>query len=286
MNLQGRDLRYGLQGDDVQLLQSELRLLGFEIAEREQLRAYFGEETLALVRQLQGEHRLDSTGVVDESTANLINERVARQPRRLTQGVVRHQDGSPVSSLSVQAFDLALRQDDLHLGDATTDEQGRYEIGYTSEQISPRGKSQADLVVRLLGEDGSLLQESPVVFGAQPVETVDFTLADGVLPRPSDLERLTARLEPHLGSIPVGDLRPRDIAYLSGRSGVDQQQLNLLVESVRLAQETGLPHAALYIWLDGQPAANSEILWSRPTDELVAALERAVDRNQAPASLR
>ena len=73
MQLQGRILSIRMRGDDVVLLQQELRQLGLTIEDRE---GYFGKSTHLAVLKVQRAHDLEPIGDVDECTAALISLRV------------------------------------------------------------------------------------------------------------------------------------------------------------------------------------------------------------------
>jgi pSer/pThr/pTyr-binding forkhead associated (FHA) protein len=73
MDLQGRDLRHGLTGDDVYVLQVELAVLGYAIPADEQASSLFGEVTFEAVRQFQAARGLPSTGIVDIATAAALS---------------------------------------------------------------------------------------------------------------------------------------------------------------------------------------------------------------------
>jgi peptidoglycan hydrolase-like protein with peptidoglycan-binding domain len=148
MNLQGRDLSIEMQGEDVRLLQSELRQLSFDIPDEEAQEAFFGPGTRAAVVGFQEANRLEPTGVVDAGTAALINAQVEARRPMVVRGQVRQPDGSPFASALVRAFDMDLRSEEL-LGEVTTDEAGRYEITYTAEQFRRAEKDSADLYVRV-----------------------------------------------------------------------------------------------------------------------------------------
>ncbi len=123
MNLQGRNLSIAMQGEDVQLLQQELRQLGFPIEDEE---AVFGESTRQVVLRFQKQNRLEPTGEVDEHTAKLINALVdGRQPEPspndqpkqfIVRGQISQPDGSPFVGALVRALSQELRDHERQLG--------------------------------------------------------------------------------------------------------------------------------------------------------------------------
>src|SRR5262245_32582031 len=101
MNLQGRNPSLRMQGEDVKLLQDELRQLGFPLNDGD---GFFGKTTRQAVLEFQRGHGLATTGVVDEATATAINgevdalnpepEPVAEWQPFIVRGQVRQTDGS------------------------------------------------------------------------------------------------------------------------------------------------------------------------------------------------
>ena len=77
MNLQGRNLSQRSRGDDVRLLHSELRKLGYTLPKQERNRRYFGPFTRKAVLDFQRKHSLQATGIVDKTTAAKINAEIA-----------------------------------------------------------------------------------------------------------------------------------------------------------------------------------------------------------------
>jgi peptidoglycan hydrolase-like protein with peptidoglycan-binding domain len=98
MQLQGRNLSIEMQGDDIRLLQSELRQLALDIPDEESQEAFFGPGTREVVIGFQEANRLEPTGVADEGTAALINARVEARRPMVGRGQVRQPDGSPFAS--------------------------------------------------------------------------------------------------------------------------------------------------------------------------------------------
>lgn len=68
MKLQDRNLNIRMRGEDVELLQQELRQLDFVIKDEA---GYFGSSTRRAVERFQEENNLEMKGVVDERTADI-----------------------------------------------------------------------------------------------------------------------------------------------------------------------------------------------------------------------
>ena len=72
MKLQGRNLSVNMIGEDVALLQKQLKRLGYKLPEAELQKKRFGKSTRRAVLAFQQANRLKPTGVVDKKTAAMI----------------------------------------------------------------------------------------------------------------------------------------------------------------------------------------------------------------------
>ncbi len=178
MKLQRRNLSIRLQGDDVRLLQKELRELGFDIPAGEVTPALFGLQTEDAVERFQTSHRLRATGIVDPQTAKLINREVDRQravQRRMfiVSGRIQFANGQPFAAGVVRAFRAALRGEG-ELAEGRTDAEGAYLIHYAPH--AGREDRSFDLRVAAFGADGQELASSPIRFHASADETIDLVV--------------------------------------------------------------------------------------------------------------
>src|SRR4029079_10664223 len=114
----------------------------------------------------------------DNSDTTIRIEQVVTQPQPgdtfVVQGTVRYVNGD-VFAGTVKAFDKDLRHEQ-ELGTATTDVAGAYKITYGASAFGTAELRTADLVVRALKADGSILAESPIVFNAGSVEIIDLII--------------------------------------------------------------------------------------------------------------
>ncbi|MBB3188947.1 neuraminidase-like domain-containing protein [Halomonas cerina] len=287
MNLQGRNLSRGMQGEDVQLLQSELQKLDFTIAVNETDAGFFGEATTLVVMAFQTQHELEATGIVDERTAQAINAAVdAEQPERfVVNGQVQQRDGTPEPGVLVRAVDRDLRREQ-ELGQTLTNESGRYEIAYTAGQFRRADKGNADLVVRVFDAEGRELAASETIFHAPPVAEVDLVVAAREEPEPSEYERLLAGLSPVLEGVQPAELIGADVDFLAKETGLEWQRIEILVEAFLLAPDTRLPAEAFYGWGRLGFSLKLETLLDQEPEALRTALEKAIDENIIPARLR
>src|SRR3989440_1339535 len=321
MELQGRNLSLRMNGEDVKLLQEKLRQLGFSLNDRE---GFFDKTTFQAVQALQKGHGLPATGMVDETTANLIGvlgdtlqpkaEPTSKEDglkQFVVKGQIRLADGSPLVGGVVRAFDKDLRSED-QLNETTSDKDGHYEITYTSAQFRRAGKQSADLVVRVFNASGSLLAASPIIFNARPEETVDLVIRVEGYRGPSEYERLIVELTPLLEDVRIAGLeRPtpidkiadlkedeghQEITFLAGETGKNPQQISSLVQAAVLAKATGapvdgsakvnvVPPEAFYGIFHQNLPTDFPSLLSYPPQVWRGALENALRDNIIPAKL-
>ncbi len=249
-DLRGPDGEIGASGDEVRRLHGALARLGLSVPDAERAGALFGDGTREAVIRFQQEHGLEPTGVVDALTAREITAQNDRRRPRFVRGHVRVPDGDPLVGIRVRAFDANLRAE-RSLGEALTDANGQYEITYTAPQLGREGKERADLVVRAYFEnEQEPLISSEIVFNAELAETVDL-MTDAQGRAPSEYERLRSQIETVLEGVPPEALTPDQVAYLSGSTGVDRQQVGWLVESAARPGDGSARRAVLRAVPDG-----------------------------------
>jgi hypothetical protein len=275
-----------MQGDDVGLLQDDLRRRVAAISFDEADTKTFGVTTREAVLEFQKAAGLATTGIVDEWTAAAlaadVEELSATGRGFLVYGRIQGGDGA----LTVRAFDRDLRSEEL-LGEVTVS-NGIYEIGFTAEQFSRAEKARADILVRVSNPAGLPLAESSVFFNGPPVARVDLVIGDGAARGPSEYESLVAEITPLLQGLGVTDLveddTNQDVTFLAGETGEDPARIALLILSQRLKQRT-LPAEVFYgLFREGLPTRLSALLAQRP-EVLTRALVRAAERSIVPAAI-
>ena len=282
MNLQGRNLEINMRGDDVALLQSELRQLGSQIADPPGM---FGSTTLLAVERFQTERGIAVTGIVDARTARLINQAVAATERETwrVSGRLLQADGTAVRGAVVRAFEKHLRREE-RLGEATPSAAGDYRIDYA---VPANGD--LSLVVRAFARDGGEIAASPIICHAKPVETVDLTAGNEPLRGPPLFARLQVALDPLLTSdrVAAADLSAADVDWLACRLDLDREALARFADAARLARDAELPreHEAFFgLLMQTMPAA-LEALVAQSSLSLSLALQQAIADNMIDAAL-
>ena len=148
-----------------------------------------------------------------------------RESRKFTAaGYVRFADATPAVRTEVAAFDRDLRREQ-RLGDKQkpylTDRNGAYCIEYTEKQFLNQERGAADLVVKAMDSDGSVLVSSPVLFNAPAKVEIDLTIPLERKTPPPLFERIEAAVAPLLGKIKVEELeedeKNQDLTFLAVR---------------------------------------------------------------------
>src|SRR6266540_1645458 len=91
----------------------------------------------------------------------------------------------PLANLIVQAYDKDMRSQEL-LGECISDRDGKYEIEWSHNQLSGRGRKTADIVIKVLTpEKKTLLVTSDmdaVRFNASPREEINISIVTAIEP--------------------------------------------------------------------------------------------------------
>lgn len=203
----------------------------------------------------------------------------------VVKGQIRQADGSLLVGGLVRAFDKDLRHEQL-LGEQGTDTDGRYEIRYSRAMFRRAEKKNADLIVRIFDRQNEQLIASPVIFNAQPEETVNLVIGGGEFLGESEYEQLMMQLAPLLDGIQIAEMNQEDIVFLTGETGLEPLRLAFMVISHRLASKTDLPAEAFYGFCRQQLPTSLLPLLAYLPETWREALETALDKNIVPTTLR
>ncbi len=168
-------------------------------------------------------------------------------------GAVRLADGFPARGFIVAAFDRDLRREQ-RLGTTRTNKDGLYQIQYSASQFQTPEAGSADLVVKALADNGSLLAASPVLFNAPSSAVLDLTILATVLEPPALFDKIAFALGPLLSGVKVEELEEnrehQDLSFISGETGFEKNELARFVFAHRLAQRQ-LPAEFWFVLLRG-----------------------------------
>lgn len=291
---------------EVGALHQALAMFGLEITDAEKNEQRYGRSTGQAMRKLQSDHRLPATGVVNESTANLLNrllvERAAadgaqtgngdahgspedKQPETATAAVVRGRltraDGRPMPDLTIRAFDKEVRSEKM-LGEVVTNEAGAYVIRYDPHQLSRPSKIRADLVVRAFNGNGEEVATSATTINAPAEQIVDLVFGNEPYRGPSEYARVSEAVRHYLGQAHPSELRPDEIDYLAAKTNFDSVLIAHLAKAEQFAQQLSVPAAVFYgLFRQGQPADQAALLRLKRR-RLHRILQRAIDQNVIP----
>jgi hypothetical protein len=277
MNSNGFPLRSNLKRPVIGDLNQTLSSRDDPPEDSEKPNQQFGALTRQMVLDLQKEHGLSPTGTVDEQSVDLISTEEALY-QFIVKGRIVDQTGGPRSGLTVRAFDRNVAVEDTLLGQAATGEQGDYLIRYSLDQLG--GKPAPDLVLGVYQAE-VYLQESEVIFDAQPVEVKDFVIP--VQLQLPEFERLSAALRPLLRQLPIGPLTSNQIDFIAKKTGFEACRIEWLATCHQLAGDDE-PLIILFYALqaEGFPA-NPAALLKRSPDEIRRAVGHAQVHNLIPA---
>lgn len=199
-----------------------------------------------------------------------------RNPKYTATGAITDANGLPVEGAPVELLLVNLRQEDL-LGRAVTDAAGAYGISYSPPDARPL----PDVQLRVLDADGRPAAVSPVLYRAPLHAVIDLALPAHDAGK-SALTRLTSRVQPLIGEVPLAELSEsgerRDISRLSAATGESPARIARLRAAHRLAASTGLSADLHFAWLEAGLPEEPDRLVTIPADQLDAALRTAGDR--------
>ncbi|HJS24983.1 MAG TPA: hypothetical protein VJ751_11565, partial [Pyrinomonadaceae bacterium] len=223
----------------------------------------FGSATRRLVAFFQEERRIDGGGIVDERTANALNQLLGdlglldevdhrNELPRVVSGRVRRSDQQPFRG-TVRAVHVADRSS-IRLGDDETDAEGNYVIRY---QPLPDANG-INLRVSVLDETGNATQSSDIVRNAAAIQVIDFNIP--FVKPPSATRQVEGRVVFDHGA-PAQGLTLR--LYRLGFGGAEGE--------TRVAETTVGEHGvySLVYTADG-PVANLEVRTVDPSGKEVA----------------
>jgi hypothetical protein len=215
--------------------------LSFRVSVDEVRTGEAGRSTERALREFQRRHGLTATGRLDEPTRAALSDQLAVQVSEV-HGLVRDADGAPLKATLVRAVDKALRSERT-LGEAHTDETGRYRIAYKAAEEAAPGLEpvEVNLVVRALGPRGKVLAESALLFDAAASAEVDLGPGPADGPGPSQLDRLHAALSTKLDGASLAALEPEELSFLAGAAKASPRDVETLAAAQKLAAAASIP---------------------------------------------
>lgn len=202
-----------LKGDDVELLQSELRKLGYSIPDEES--GTFEMYTWRAVRSFQRKHfpELRDSGVVDGKTARYINEAVEKvepepQPEPEPIGpepvnehyffgrLIDEETKEPVAGALIKAQDLEAGKEPKPLGYDISNQQGLFSLTFTIPESDETPESRR-LKLMVYTSRGDQIHEEEIEAKTDSTEVVDIvvTLPEEEKPPSPTIDELSEQLD-------------------------------------------------------------------------------------------
>lgn len=162
--------------------------------------------------------------------------------RYSVKGIVRDANGKVAAQLAVRVYEQLLRQRaTTPLNEGRTDQNGFYQITYTPPRDARGIKSEFTIVVVVYNAQQQEWVVSPPVYRAQPVEEVNL-MEGGTYQDASEYDTAMEKLLPLVGDIPLTQLvendQQHDISFLSGQTGMSDQEIMMLVIAHHLTGQT------------------------------------------------
>lgn len=152
-------------------------------------------------------------------------------------GRVTEPDGSPIVGVKVKAYDRIFSQN-TPLGEATTDDRGRYLIHYPAASFLNQGKQSPDLDIHAYDAQGERIAwlPDPPLYNARQSEEINLVWKAQAYQGPSEYQRFLETITPLLGQNSIGDLTEEDIDFLAGKTQIDVRYVAWLVIAARFAK--------------------------------------------------
>ncbi|KIO75805.1 hypothetical protein TH53_18480 [Pedobacter lusitanus] len=158
-------------------------------------------------------------------------------------GKIRNQSNQPLPNLLVQAYDRDMRSEEL-LGECITAQDGSYEISWKHEQLSGRGRKEADLSMKVLTrEKKTVLYASAIIdtrFNAAASEEINIIIKGKIPAEFIEYDYLYKEVGFLAGKVKQVDLQEneqhQDISFLSGEMNVPAEKIVHLVVAQRLQE--------------------------------------------------
>lgn len=156
-------------------------------------------------------------------------------------GKITDTNGRPLQNLKVAIYDIDMREWQA-LADTFTNKEGKYEIKWTHDQLSGRGKKTADIAVKVFTkEKNTILFKSTleeVVFNASGREEINIVIKSALPKELVEFDFLVKEVSYLANKIAIADLQEnnehRDVTFLSKELEVSADKIEHLIVAHRL----------------------------------------------------
>lgn len=162
-------------------------------------------------------------------------------------------NGRPLANLKVEIYDVDMREWQA-LADTLTNKEGKYELKWTHEQLSGRGKKGADIAVRVFTKENNtdLFKSSmdEVRFNASQREEVNITIRQALPKEVVEFDFLVKEVSFLANKIAIADLQEnkehRDVTFLSKELEASSDKIEHLIVAHRLHNLSKIDAAFFY----------------------------------------
>jgi len=156
-------------------------------------------------------------------------------------GKVTDRIGRPLANLKVEIYDVDMREWQP-LADTFTNREGKYELKWTHEQLSGRGKKTTDIAVKVFTkEKNTELSKSSmdeVRFNASDREEINITIKQALPKEVVEFDFLVKEVSFLANKVAIADLQEnkehQDVTFLSKELEVPADQIEHLIVAHRL----------------------------------------------------
>lgn len=290
MSFNGRPLSGGMRGNDVSHLHKLLTHLGYTISDDERRNYLYGESTRETVIKFQTTHRLEPTGVVDESTTAELTKLAKEKNYPTVSGKIITNLGVAVKDLKVIALDKTLDQE-IELGDAITDTFGNYTVLYQKE-IGQTRKQKLDIKIKVVDpqEVSKIYGESAIHFNVDDQMIINLVLNNDRIKEMSEYSKIMSDLIPYVSNRSFKELieneEQQDISYLANKTGWDARLVAMVSFANSYSTETGIPPDFYYALFRAGITTNIDELYRTNSLSVEMIWEKSVEENIVDVTLK
>ncbi len=238
----------GLGLKESKLLVDNLGVIGVFEDEKE---AFSGKEKLEKAGAKAVVEKLHDTDPIPEPQPEYGSKDANIIFGKITSGHKR-----PLQDLEIEIYDVDMRHW-YPLANTLTDQDGKYSLEWTRDQLQGREYKTADIAVRVFTvERGSLLYETPmkdVRFNASQREEINITLKKPLPKEEIEFDLLVRKVRLLAGSVSIADLKEddkhQDISFLVNELDVPLERIEYLVVAHRLQSISDINAAFFYALL-------------------------------------
>jgi len=273
------------QGDQVKTIQTGLTQVGFTIPTTETSQSTFGSGTAAAVKQFQAQTPLPVTGLIDATTAGMLNNAaaVAGTNQFQVSGLLFMDYGLPANGVTVRLYAIGFGGAATKIAETKSDANGVYSLAYAPPPVIPPATLSTNLEVRALDPQGNEVTVSGIIYNTAPTVALNLVAPASIQPLTAEYQRMSADLQQAIGGIQnlakaqESDTQ-QDLTLLKQLIFWDARLLGLATIAAQQTAATGLGQDVLYaLYRTGLPT-DPQKLALVPTATIGTALTKA---NQA-----